>query len=354
LFIAFSVLWFTELLWILQKPNISHIIIHGLLLFLCFAVRNNAYIYPFVSIAAFALVRLQLWVKLSGGLLGLLLIIPFIIHTRKEAYKVTGTNQFSLFTGWQLANNALYIYEFTDTNRLQSARFRELEKLTLDFYGILPEGFRSYLFSNPGNYFIQRPQSPLKIYFSKNYSITNGYSNISAWGKSSAVFSEYGSYIIKHNPGAYFHEFMLPNTKNYFIPHLEKLEVYNLGMDKVDPIAQKWFNYKSNRINAISINGQGIILYIFPFLFLVANIHLLINLISFWIKDNYHSISFTEKNHFNLFGILLLLNFSFSVFATIIVMRYQIFPMIISLSFTLLLTEWLNKKYYQANSNKHT
>jgi hypothetical protein len=345
LFLALSLLWFTELLWILQKPNVYHIIVQGLLLFACFTVRNNAYIYPLVTIVAFALARLRLWTKVAGVALGVLLIIPFVIHTRDAAYKMTGTKMFSFFTGWQLANNALYMYEYADTSKQLSAAARELDTLSMLFYSVVPKNFRSdYLLTNPGNFFIQHPDGPLKRYVVKHYRITNDYNNVLAWGKASVLFEEFGKYLITHNKSAYFYEFILPNTRNYFAPHLEKLQVYNIGQRKIDFAAQDWFHYRSNKVYTVSLTAQGTILFIFPYLFLMINAYWLMSVLIFWLQEKHKITDLFYNQNILLVASFFIANLLFSVFATIIVMRYQVFPMIICTTASLLMTEWIDKK----------
>jgi len=274
-----------------------------------------------------------------------LLIIPFIIHTRTAAYKMTGTKQFSLFTGWQLANNALYIFEYADSSVGLSPKGQELDKMVRNFYTYMADStFHQYLDYYVGNYFIREPLSPLKSYMNNHYKITDGKSVIVAWGKVSADFSEYGSYIIKHNPSAYIHEFVLPNAKKYLRPPLEKLEIYNLGEDKVEPIAKSWFKYKTRNVYAVSKEIQGSILCIFPFMFLGLNIYYLATIISFWWKNRYKNVGTNISSTVLLLFSFMLLNFLFSIFVTVIVIRYEIVPMILCLSGSLLLTELNGKK----------
>lgn len=346
LFIALSLCWFTQLIWIIQRPHISQIFIQAILLFACFTIRNNAYYYPVITAVAFVLSSYRLSLKVFGTLLGLLFILPFIVYTRNVAYKMTGTKQFSLFTGWQLANNILYAYEYLDASRnFPSTQSKELDNLSQQFYSSIPSDFKeAYLMKNPGNFFIQYSSAPLKVYFSNHYKITDEYSSVVAWGKASVIFSEYASYLIKNNPTAYFHEFVIPNSKNYFIPHLEKLEVYNLGMNKVYPIARHWFHYKNVKISSVSPNIQGRILFIFPFIFLMINLYLLGNAISFLIKNEYSYALFKRNGAFILIGCFWMANFIFCVGTTIVVLRYEVFPLIIGFSTTVLLIEYLNKR----------
>jgi hypothetical protein len=353
LFAALSLFWFTHLIWIIYRPKIYQIFVHAVLLFLCFTIRNNAYYYPFVSIIAYALSKQKLWLKFTGIALPALLIVPFIIHTQNAAFRLTGTKQFSLFTGWQLANNALYIYEFADTAKKLTPQAQEVERLSQSFHGILEENFHSHILDYVGNYFIRESKSPLKQYVKKHFKIEDEYSNVVAWGKSSAVFSEYGLYIIKNNLRAYFHEFMVPNSKNYLFPPLEKLQIYNLGLDEVDPIAQEWFGWATNKVGSISKNVQGLILYIFPFLFAVLNMYLLGGLIVFWLHDKYKISSRSHNMILLLSFSFLLLNFIFCISATIIVFRYEFFPMIICFFSTSILSQLLEKKRPKMNTNSN-
>jgi len=339
LFIASSVCWFTQLIWIIHRPRTEQIFIQALLLFACFTIRNNAYIYPVLTVVAFALSKYRLWLKVSGILLGLVFIIPFIIHTRNAAYKLTGVKQFSLFTGWQLANNALYAYEYMDTTKTLSPKVQELDRISWNFYKGADSLFHKKVFRYVGNYFIREPYAPLKWYLTKHYAITDQYSQVAAWGKSSVIFSEYGSYLIKNNLRAYAWEFMLPNSRNYFLPPLEKLAIYNLGLDEVDEIAKVWFHYKTNKVTAVSNKVQDSVLFIFPTLFLVVNFYFFSNLFLFWVTEKYKSTTFLFNSYLILASGFLLLNFLFSVFATIIVFRYEVFPLIICLASALLIAE---------------
>jgi hypothetical protein len=276
------------------------------------------------------------------------------MYTRNTAEALTGKKQFSLFTGWQLANNALYMYRHIqiDTSRLPSPRSRELDQLCRRFYNHTSQDFDLFLLEHDGNFFIQYSDSPLKQYFSSNYNPKDQYDNVVAWGKSAIVFGEYGEWLIIHHPVSFIRYFMLLNSKNYFFPPLEKLEVYNLGNDEVGWIAQDWFDYKTPMITSFSKNMQGKLLTIFPFVFCFLNI-LFIGSIG-WLLFNRKSIPITRelKSTLLVTGCLLMANFFFCIFATIIVMRYQFFPMIVTLLFSILLFEVLEKKTKVENEHK--
>lgn len=346
LFASLSLIWLTELIWILNRSRIYHIFTQAIFLFLAFTVRNNAYYYPFIAILVFILTRQKWWFKLAGSLLGLALIIPFILRTRTVAKQMTGTAQFSLFTGWQLANNALYMYGHinSDTMLLPSLGSRELDRITRKFYSTVPPDFSDILSDYVANYFIRQPESPLKKYYYSHYKYKDQYTSVVNWGKASVVYGEWASSLIKQHPAAFVRYFMLLNTKNYLLPPLEKLEIYNLGQDDVENIAQDWFDYKSPEVNSISKELQGKILFLYPYLFCLLNFYFLITLCWFIFKRKYSTPNSSVNDLLLLSVCFWLANFAFCIGTTILVFRYEVFPMIVCLVSSSLLFQWMDEK----------
>jgi hypothetical protein len=352
LFGALSILWFTKLIWISQRPKFYQLIIHALLLFLCFAIRNNAYYYPLVAITVIAVSQLKVSYKITGILLPALLIIPFIISTRNSAYEITGTRQFSLFTGWQLANNALYIYDKVsiDSSKLPTPQAVELNQISQDYFKhIEREDYRQNLESYVGNFFIRQPEAPLKQYFFLHYAPKGDVSLIRDWGKVSADFEPFGKVIIAENPIAYARYFVLPNIKHYFLPPLSHLEIYNYGINNVDEIAQQWFHYRSSKITCISNSLQGTILLMYPVIFLLSNMYLIWTLLLIIRKKGTKIEISNSRATLLLICSFAALNFIFSISTTINILRYQFIPMTVCLSFGLLLMDAIERaKYYSS------
>ena len=67
--------------------------------------------YPVISLAVFILCRCKWYYKVAGLAFSVVLIGWSVLYTISETQRVTGTQQFSPFGGWQLANNALYMYQ---------------------------------------------------------------------------------------------------------------------------------------------------------------------------------------------------------------------------------------------------
>ncbi|HVU56041.1 MAG TPA: hypothetical protein VHD83_13345 [Puia sp.] len=343
IFIGLSLIWLTQILWIIQRPRPYQIFVQAVIFLIAFTFRYNAMYYPIIAAAAFLISRQRVAWKIVGIVSGPALIIPFILFSSNAAKKMTGTAQFPpILGGWQWGNNALYMRGFIeeDSTKFPTPETAELDKIARQYFRQVPAP-QEQLASYVANFFIRQPEAPLKQYMQLKYQHTPNFGSVDQWGKVAPVFGQYGLFLIKRHPLAYARYYLLVNTKNYFLPPLEKLEVYNLGSNELWPIGAYWFGYSSLKVTAISWTFQGNLLVIFTLFFAIINLYFLATLFLFLRRRAWK----TSPKHFNytlaLVTGFLLLNFVFSVFANIIVIRYQVFPMIIFLAFTMLLTDQL-------------
>lgn len=345
LFATLSLLWISELIWVMKRPHLIHLVISAVLVFLCFTVRNNAYYYPLVSVVAFLSSKSRRPFKLAGIILPLALIVPFIIRTREIAFRMTESRQFSLFSGWQLANNALYGYQYTNTD---SSNFppstRALNRATIQFFRQPPANFRKLLANLPGNYFIISPLSPLKTYFESHYDLSTDYKIAQSWGKASAVYAEYGKALIKQNPFAYARGFLLLNLKNYLYPPLQNFTVYNTDKSFIASIEQDWFDWRAPDLRVASKTAGRTILFPYPILFLFLHIYTISLIVQCSLQRSVSSPQLS-KSLMALSVTFLLLNFAFTLLATMNILRYQVVPMTILLTTALTLSDALQRKW---------
>jgi hypothetical protein len=343
LFVSMSIVWLTQLIWILRRPKPYQIVVQAGLMFIMFTFRYNAMIYPFITAGVFVLSKQKVWVKVMGIISGPALILPFVLLQSNSAKVMTGTSQFPpILGGWQWGNNALYFRGFIqeDSNAFPTPQTAELDGIARQFFS-QPYRPQDLLFSEVANFFIRHPEAPLKQYMGRHYHPITEYDNIAAWGKSAVVFEQYGKFLIKRHPWAFLRYYLLVNTKNYLIPPLEKLEIYNLGAYKIWQEGQSWFHYPSPKVWSISNRLQGYILGIFPIFFTILNVYYAIGLFLFIHRGGLRRISSGFIYPLLIITAFLTLNAAFSIFANIIVIRYQIFPMLVFLVFAMLLTDYL-------------
>lgn len=341
LFTALSLLWFTQLLWIIHRPVWYQVITHAVLLALAFCVRYNALYYPLIAAVALFLCRLPKVAKWGGLALSLLLIAGFIRYTGSQAKALTGTRQFSVFSGWQLGNNALYVYPHLKIPlHVFSGKAGDFNRRTVKpFFDTCHPAIRE-ISPIDGAFFIRMPTAPLKRYYADYIQKNKPRTDFEAWGGVSPVFSDFGSTIIKNYPFAYTQYYLLPNSVNYFLPPLEKLEVYNIGIPQVLPVAQYWFRYKTPYIYAkLSPQFQGLLLFVFPPFFLVLNIGFVLYFIALLVKRKKWQLPLLQWQYFLLAGALFIANAAFSILASPVVLRYQVFAMLVLFSFAAILAE---------------
>lgn len=342
LFTALSLTWFAQTLWILNRPTIRLLIYHSILVFLLIAVRFNAIYYPVISVLCIAFTVMPKRQKVLGAIFIFTLVATFCIHTKKEYERLTQTRQLAAFGGWQLASNALYMYSNVtnrgtenvpkDLKRLHHLVFSHLD--SLDHVGRRPD-------STLGVYYLWDENAPLKLYMYQKWASDTTADFFKKWASVAPLYSKYGTWLIGQHPGPYMKHFLVPNLVNYYCPSVEFLATYNMFKDTVDPIATQWFHYKTNRVASAKMNKRIYITAIYPLLLAGINLAFLLSLAGFLILNgSKHS----PKPFKWLLWVLLsfwLANFTFSVVASPIVLRYQIFPMYLAFTGTVLLVDWM-------------
>lgn len=345
LFLSISLIWFTQLLWILYRPTGMLIISNAVVLFIAFIVRYNALFYPILSIIALMLTNYRVVIKIAGVGLSILLIAAFIQFTSYQYYKISGIRQFSPFTGWQIANNALYGYRSVDSLHKKDVpiKFRKLDRMVRTYF----DTSHRELQRNPqelidaSTVYMWDPNSPLQIY-KRGLSVKDTTSELQKWATAAPLLSEYGYFLIRSYPNEYLKHYLLPNILKYYAPPVEFLETYSTGIDTVHFIAQAWFGYESNKLTTRFKDFKVNIFKYSPILVGVFNVVFFFGVLSFLILRGY-------RYNYNLrLGLLLavslwILNLAFSVFASPIALRFQLFPIIVSFTFSLLLVEFMVK-----------
>jgi hypothetical protein len=339
LFLALSMTWFALLIWIIYKPSNTVIFWHALAMFTAFIVRYNALIYPFIAALAFGLSKLSLRKKLAGLGLGLLLCGWFIALTMFQFKKLTGYWQFSPFSGWQVANNAMYAYRKVDSAAREPVppQFRKLDKMVrslFDRYPNLPVGEAS-------TYFMWAPSLPLMRYKEKVFQgKDSAASEFKQWASMGPLYSAYGWCIIKKYPLHFLRYFVGPNTLKYFFPPVEYLEDYNRGQPTVLESAVTWFGYKNNQVKTNMQSSKVWVLQYYPYLVCFSNLILFLMLLSYLLLKGWQ-FNASSKKIIILAGFVWLANAGFIIVVAPVALRFQAFPALLSISFCLLLIDWM-------------
>ncbi|RFM27841.1 NAD(P)/FAD-dependent oxidoreductase [Deminuibacter soli] len=344
LFISLSLLWFTQLIWIIYRPTAVQLVVQAFLLLACFVVRYNAIYYPIIAAAAFILSHQGWQRKVTGIALGCLFIFASISYTSNKMQQETGKRQFSAFGGWQLANNALYMYERVPKSERTPVpvRFAKLDGMVrayidtlgrMKMNGLDSSQYASYMF------YLWSSKSPLQQYVVKNTGKDSA-ETFKNWAATAPLFSDYATYLIKQHPVAYLKNFMTPNAIRYAAPPAEFIARYNMGSDSVKNLAKIWFQYKTQKVS--NQNGKARTIgapTTYAVFSSITNALLLISIAGMLIFKGYKENRNGVKRLLNLTLLLWIMNVGFSIVASPIVLRYQCLPLLITFSVALITAE---------------
>jgi hypothetical protein len=346
LFNGLSILWITQLLWIIYKPRAYMIFTHAFLLLITFTVRYNALYYPVIAGLAFLLSRQRVWLKLAGIGIPVALVISFIFYTSHKMEEYCGVRQFSPFGGWKLANDALYMYAHLASEKQSPvpAQFRAVDHLVRRYF---------QLSHDPGD--LMRPDvfhgspfmfdGPLMYYMMRLYGQdTTLFINFQKWSRMGPMYMAYGSYLVRNHPFAFARWFLWPNVQHYIYPPREiymTITPFFLRRDELGPEATRWFGLISLMPKPKYINLRLNIFSVYPLSFCLIHVCFVLSLLGFSFNKGWSRVGRPLNYCLLTLVSLWLLDAAFSLTAAAIVMRYQILTTSLEFSLSLYFLEYI-------------
>ncbi len=350
LFIGSSLLWVSSLTWVIFRPRPWIAVAHAMLLLGCFTLRYNAIYYPLISILVF-LLSPQGWKgRLAGISLGVVLLVCSIWYTSHKMKETTGKFQFSAFGGWQMANNALYMYEHVPASkRLKPPpKFAKLEAMVRQHMDTLKRVKLSYDDSANTFFYLWSGRGPLVQYMNGEYKKDSSTPYFRRWATQGPLYMDYAKYLISSYPLTFIKDFMLPNAIKFAVPPPEFLSTYNMGEDSVGVTAKEWFQYKSQKIRN---HNQKNTIMSFPRWYsifaVLVNLLFLIHAVGLLLFGSLKTQPSTAVKWLILVLGLWTLNAGFSIAASPIVLRYEVFPILIGCCAALVCGEWIYQQQPQ-------
>jgi len=352
LFTTLSLLWFTVLIWIVGRPRPYMIFMHALLLVLVFTVRYNALYYPMAAAFAIALSRLRFWLKIAAIVLPWLLIGVFILYTSSQMEQLMGVRNFSPFGGWKLGSNALYMYGHVCQERMDPVppQFVQLDLMVRKyFYKVRRvDDLMDYESFSTGTFYGAHPSSPLIQYMNVKYGRDTIFQNFKKWGPAGAFCGKYGSYLVRKYPMAFVRYFIWPNMVRYMLPPREIFShetPYHLRADGLGQMASSWFGLKTLEIPQKYIDFRTSLLSPFPIVVALIHLAFILGFIGFTLFNGFKKLP--RPNAFIILAVggLWFIDFVFNVSASPVVLRYQLFMMVLELAFALVFLDFIAKDH---------
>ncbi|HEU4606904.1 MAG TPA: NAD(P)-binding protein [Chitinophagaceae bacterium] len=325
LFTSLSLIWVTQLLWMLLKPRRYQIYIHAFALVLAFTIRYNALYYPLISVVILVLCKFSWRLKLEAIGLAVGLLALFIWHSENNYSKISGKRQFSAFGGWQLAANALYAYSrIPDRNTQVPPNLAELHNYTKHFIDSI-SSMKHRPDSVLGVYYLW--DGPLIGYLNQKYKKDSTTPYFKKYALLAPLYLKYGQTLIKSHPADYTKYFLLTNILRYYAPPTEFLSQYNMQSDTVRQTAKEWFDYKSTKVTGYAKTLPVIMAY--SVFFALINICFFGCIIGFMLFHGIKKVSYAFLACLGISVSIWVVNLFFSVLASPIVLRYQIFTTVL-------------------------
>lgn len=334
LFTGLSLIWITQLFGLSGRPTLKQYACHATCLLLAFSMRYSALYYPLISLAVILLSRDSLRNKFAGAALVVLLIGGFVAGTMRAYKKQTGITLFSPFGGWQMATNALYALSRSGATEtaLMPARLQPLRAVVTRHLDSLKR-LKVRPDSIPGIYYLWDENAPLKKYMNRQYAGDTTTPYLKRWSSQATLFSDYGSRYMANHPKNYMRYFLLPNLRAYYLPPAEFLGVYNMGSDSVSMSAKLWFDLKTQRVQTYFKSKRIQMAKIYTVLSAIINTLFLLSVMGTVLL---YGLRLIPKPLW-MMVIVWSVHIVFSVLASPVVLRYEIFTMILALSGLLIL-----------------
>lgn len=345
LFTSLSLIWISQLFRITQTPRPSLLIGHVFILLFAFAVRYNALFYPVISIVVILLSNMPKGRKAFAIVAIFLTLATFAMYTSNENKRLFGTQQFSAFGGWQLASNALTAYEYVEERNPAPEKFTALHTMVNNYFDTL-QMKRAKRAEIEGEEEDDEARSLTALYLWYEKGPLQKYSRVitptgsKRMATVGPLYNDYGRYLIGQHPGAFFKYYILPNTKQYFFPRPEFLSKYNQGRSVVKSEAVQWFNYDSETVVTRIGKGEVGIFDYYPVLIVCITLLFLGGSILYFTKKWYLFTSDQFRSALLIALLFWITNLFFSVFASPIVLRYQLFNMALAFTFALPLVDF--------------
>jgi hypothetical protein len=302
-------------------------------------LRYYAIFYPLVTVPFVLLSSVSWKVKATSLGIGCLLFIGYIWYNSIQYGKLLGYRQFSPFSGWQIAGNALIMYRslgdyskddppdsLRELHRFVAGELDSMHKLK-----VMPDSPLSI-------YYMWIESSPLKKYVKLRYKHDLLTSEFKKWASMGNLYRDYGTYLIKQHPTAFLKYFIANGIEWYLIP---PIELNDRASYWINDEVKEWFGYRSSYMTCKYLNVYS--MNSFPIILLLLNGMMTMGVTGFFVFRLYKGIDPAVTKGVILVASFYCVNFIFIVLTAPMVTRYGLSMMVLNIAFGLILLEYIYK-----------
>lgn len=351
-FCSLIVIWFCLLLWSIVLPKWYFFALQIAVLVPAFYLRYHGIIFPIISLVCIVwFSNVSLIKKAVVAFINIACFVFIIIITTNNNKRTVGINAFSAFSGWQIANNAMFIVENNPScidGILESDKDSDLIEAANFIKHYYDTSLQPLKETVPSGIFIWDTKSPLRSYH-KFYVISHHLTDAQGEQVLGPVFKKFGTSVIKRNPYRYLKNFILPNFKLYLKSRMEALAMYNLDADKIPAIAAGYYKYENTTVPALPRHRFKLLTSPFRYVFFLSNALFIAISIAYFKILGYEKESLFTKIILT-FSTIFFINL---IFVTVLVpsaFRYQIFIQTLLFPYLIAVTEQILLKKFTKNA----
>lgn len=353
LFTGLTVTIFTLSLWIKNTGKFAYLVFLFFIMYVTFSVRFNSLYFPFFIILTIMLCfRMKLAYRVLGSLAVAFTFISFYAGQQKLNEQKFNVRVLAGFSGWQLANNALYIYPYCDIDIswFETRELRNLHKMVDTFFKQIDSAQFNDIYNTTdlSAYFIWQNKSPLKQYlFRQPKTMKKSY--FYNWVNISKLYSEYGNIIIRNNKGAFFKYHLMKNAKTFIYPQAEFFTDWEFKTLQLPEVTTQWFSKTSvqNNIRNRNLNDRLVNTYRVLYTVLISlTIAGIMYTLGRLFKSRQLKFEFSEFRTHIIIGSFFCMTAAFSIYASAIVFRNILFLIPV-------LSTWLYLMYFYTEQQKN-
>jgi hypothetical protein len=301
--------------------------------------RFNGLHYPLISLLVIGFTHLPRKEKKIGIGSIVLLLLTFIGRTQYEYQQQTGTVQIATAPGWQLAVNALHVYAQTTPTSAEHmrGRFWELNTIVshhLDSLQIHHADIKQ------DRFYFWNAKSPLIAYMNKRFK-HDSTTLFARQAKIATIYSNYCWHLITIAPGSFLKNYICPNMIKYFVPPSGTMDWNNHDDRTVTPVIAKWFGWKNNKTLTQFENNKIKITKYLAIVAVVFNMVFVLGSLTFLNLTGFKRTTLFSSGIAWPMTLIWFSNFVVSIWASPIELRHQLFSMLMTGMFDVLLISWI-------------
>jgi hypothetical protein len=224
------------------------------------------------------------------------------------------------------------------------ARFAKLEAMVRQHMDTLSKVKLTKEDTIASRFYLWSAKGPLVQYMIRDWKRDSTTPYFKRLASEASLYMDYGSFLIRRYPWTFATSVLLPNVYRYAVPPAEFLEVYNMGGDSVAGMAKVWFNYKSLKIASHNNkNAKITVMNWYPFLATLINVLFFICVMGMFLFNLFRPQNKPLTTLFLLLSFFWVVNTGFSIIASPVTLRYQVLPIIITLSLVAISAEAIYK-----------